>query len=117
MPKANRVSLLPGTLEMLVLQSLLFGSRHGHGIATTIQRTSDELLLVDHGSLYPALQRLERAGLIASAWGISDNNRRARFYKLTRAGRKKLVAETSKWEQLVRAVRGVLQSRPEEEQA
>jgi PadR family transcriptional regulator len=67
MPKANRVSLLPGTLEMLVLQSLLFGSRHGHGIATTIQRTSDELLLVDHGSLYPALQRLERAGLIASA--------------------------------------------------
>jgi PadR family transcriptional regulator len=117
MPKANRVSLLPGTLEMLVLQSLLFGSRHGHGIATTIQRTSDELLLVDHGSLYPALQRLERAGLIASAWGISDNNRRARFYKLTRAGRKKLVAETGKWEQLVRAVKGVLQARPEEEQA
>jgi PadR family transcriptional regulator, regulatory protein PadR len=117
MPKANRVSLLPGTLEMLVLQSLLFGSRHGHGIATTIQRTSDELLLVDHGSLYPALQRLERAGLIASAWGISDNNRRARFYKLTRAGRKKLVAETGKWEQLVRAVKGVLQARPDEEQA
>ena len=117
MPKANRVSLLPGTLEMLVLQSLLFGSRHGHGIATTIQRTSDELLLVDHGSLYPALQRLERAGLIASEWGISDNNRRARFYKLTRAGRKKLVAETGKWEQLVRAVKGVLQARPEEEQA
>jgi len=117
MPKANRVSLLPGTLEMLVLQSLHFGSRHGHGIATTIQRTSDELLLVDHGSLYPALQRLERAGLIASAWGISDNNRRARFYKLTRAGRKKLVAETGKWEQLVRAVKGVLQARPEEEQA
>ena len=117
MPKANRVSLLPGTLELLVLQSLLFGSRHGHGIATTIQRTSDELLLVDHGSLYPALQRLERAGLIASAWGISDNNRRARFYKLTRAGWKKLVAETGKWEQLVRAVKGVLQARPEEEQA
>ena len=117
MPKANRVSLLPGTLEMLVLQSLLFGSRHGHGIATTIQRTSDELLLVDHGSLYPALQRLERAGLIASAWGISDNNRRARFYRLTRAGRKKLVAETGKWEQLVRAVKGVLQARPEGEQA
>ena len=102
---------------MLVLQSLLFGSRHGHGIATTIQRTSDELLLVDHGSLYPALQRLERAGLIASEWGISDNNRRARFYKLTRAGRKKLVAETGKWEQLVRAVKSVLQARPEEEQA
>ena len=102
---------------MLVLQSLLFGSRHGHGIATTIQRTSDELLLVDHGSLYPALQRLERAGLISSAWGISDNSRRARFYKLTRSGRKKLVAETGKWEQLVRAVKGVLQARPEAEQA
>ena len=117
MPKDKRLPLLPGTLEMLVLQSLLFGSRHGHGIATTIQRTSDELLLVDHGSLYPALQRLERAGLIASAWGISDNNRRARFYKLTRAGRKKLVAETGKWEQLVRAVKGVLQARPEEQRA
>ena len=102
---------------MLVLQSLLFGSRHGHGIATTIQRTSDEALLVDHGSLYPALQRLERAGLIASAWGISDNNRRARFYKLTRAGRKKLVAETGRWEQLVRAVKGVLEARPTEERA
>ena len=102
---------------MLVLQSLVFGPRHGHGIATTIQRTSDELLLVDHGSLYPALQRLERAGLIGSAWGTSDNNRRARFYKLTRAGRTKLVAETGKWEQLVRAVKGVLRARPEEEQA
>jgi PadR family transcriptional regulator PadR len=117
MPKSKRLPLLPGTLEMLVLQSLLFGSRHGHGIATTIQRTSDELLLVDHGSLYPALQRLERAGLIASAWGISDNNRRARFYTLTRAGRKKLVAETGRWEQLVRAVKGVLEARPQEEQA
>jgi len=115
MPKDNRLPLLPGTLEMLVLQSLVFGPRHGHGIATTIQRTSDELLLVDHGSLYPALQRLERAGLITSAWGISDNNRRARFYKLTRAGRKKLAAETGKWEQIVRAVKGVLQARPEEE--
>ena len=116
MSKTNRVSLLPGTLEMLVLQSLLFGSRHGHGIATTIQRTSDELLLVDHGSLYPALQRLEARGWIDAEWGVSDNNRRARFYKLTRAGRKKLVAETGRWEQLVRAVKGVLQARPEEEQ-
>ena len=117
MPKDSRLPLLPGTLEMLVLQSLVLGSRHGHGIATTIQRTSEELLLVDHGSLYPALQRLERAGLITSAWGISDNNRRARFYRLTRAGRKKLAAETGKWEQIVRAVKGVLQARPEEEQA
>lgn len=100
---------------MLVLQTLVFGPRHGHGIATTIQRTSDELLLIDHGSLYPALQRLERAGLIASEWGTSDNNRRARFYKLTRAGRKKLADETGKWERIVHAVKGVLQARPGEE--
>lgn len=114
MSGADRVQLLPGTLEMLVLQTLVFGPRHGHGIATTIQRTSDEILLVDHGSLYPALQRLELAGLIASAWGTSDNNRRARYYRLTRSGRKKLTAETGKWEKLVRAVTGVLKPAPEE---
>jgi PadR family transcriptional regulator PadR len=78
MPSDDRLQLLPGTLEMLVLQTLIFGRRHGHRIATTIQRTSDELLLIDHGSLYPALQRPERAGLITSEWGTSDNNRRAR---------------------------------------
>src|SRR5205823_13872630 len=99
MAQDTRLQLLPGTLEMLVLQTLVFGSRHGHGIATTIQRTSDELLLVDHGSLYPALQRLERAGLITSEWGTSDNNRRARYYKLTRTGRRKLAEETGKCEQ------------------
>src|SRR2546430_6001267 len=104
MPEDNRLQLLPGTLELLVLQTLVFGPRHGHGIATTIQRSSGELLLVDHGSLYPALQRLERAGLIASEWGASENNRRARFYKLTRTGRRKLTAETGKWEKAVRAV-------------
>jgi PadR family transcriptional regulator, regulatory protein PadR len=117
MPQDRRLQLLPGTLEMLVLQTLVFGSRHGHGIATAIQRTSDQALLVDHGSLYPALQRLERAGLIASEWGTSDNNRRARYYKLTRPGRKKLTDETGKWEQIVRAVKGVLEARPTEEQA
>jgi PadR family transcriptional regulator PadR len=116
MSQNNRLQLLPGTLEMLVLQSLVFGSRHGHGIATNIQRTSEELLLVDHGSLYPALQRLERAGLISSDWGTSDNNRRARYYKLTRAGRKKLADEMGRWEKIVRAVKGVLEARPEEEQ-
>src|SRR5215510_2144053 len=115
MSQNEKIQLLPGTLEMLVLQTLVFGRRHGHGIATSIQRTSDELLLVDHGSLYPALQRLERAGLITSAWGTSDNNRRARYYRLTRAGRKKLAQETGKWEQIVRAVKGVLQARPGEE--
>jgi transcriptional regulator len=108
MPRDDRIQLLPGTLEMLVLQTLVFGPRHGHGIATTIQRTSDEALLIDHGSLYPALQRLERTGLIVSEWGTSDLNRRARFYKLTRTGRKKLVIETTKWEKVVRAISGVL---------
>jgi transcriptional regulator len=117
MANDDKLQLLPGTLEMLVLQSLLFGPRHGHGIATTIERTSDELLTVDHGSLYPALQRLERTGLIVSEWGTSDNNRKARFYKLTRAGKKKLTEETGRWEKIVRAVRGVLAARPEEDQA
>jgi PadR family transcriptional regulator PadR len=105
----NRIQLLQGTLDMLILRTLVFGPRHGHGIAVSIQRNSDELLLVDHGSLYPALQRLERAGLIDAEWGVSEHNRRARFYKLTRAGRKQLQAETGKWEKVVRAVAGVMQ--------
>jgi len=117
MPDADKIQLLPGTLEMLVLQTLIFGPRHGHGIATTIERTSGEVLLVDHGSLYPALQRLEQAGLIASDWGTSEHNRRARFYKLTRAGRRKLAAETGKWEKVVRAVTGVLRAPREQEGA
>jgi transcriptional regulator len=110
-----RIQLLPGTLEMLVLQTLVFGPRHGHGIVVAIQQGSQDSLLVDHGSLYPALQRLEQASLIVSEWGVSDNNRRARFYKLTRAGRKKLVAETSRWEDMVRAVGGILR-KPEAEE-
>jgi PadR family transcriptional regulator, regulatory protein PadR len=109
-----RIQLLQGTLDMLILRTLVFGPCHGHGIAVSIQRNSDELLLVDHGSLYPALQRLERAGLIDAEWGVSEHNRRARFYKLTRAGRKQLHAETGKWEKVVRAVAGVM--RPEEAQ-
>jgi transcriptional regulator len=103
-----RIQLLQGTLDLLVLQTLGLGPRHGHGIATAIERTSEDVLLVDHGSLYPALQRLERAGLISSEWGTSENNRRARYYKLTRAGRSRLAAETSKWEEMVRAVARVL---------
>jgi transcriptional regulator len=110
----DRLALLPGTLDMLVLQTLIFGPRHGHGIATTIQRTANEELLIDHGSLYPALRRLEQLGLISSEWGISDLNRRARYYTLTRAGRKRLVAETSKWERVVRAISGVLSLAREE---
>jgi PadR family transcriptional regulator len=103
------MQLLQGTLDMLILRTLIFGQRHGHGIAVTIQRTSDEDLLIDHGSLYPALQRLERQGLIKSKWGTSELNRRARFYELTRTGRKRLTAETGKWERMVRAIGRVLQ--------
>jgi PadR family transcriptional regulator, regulatory protein PadR len=109
--KADRIQLLQGTLDLLVLQTLMFGPRHGHGIATTIERTSEDVFLVDHGSLYPALQRLEQAGLISSEWGISENNRRARFYKLTSAGPARLAAETGKWEKMVRAVSRILQAR------
>jgi PadR family transcriptional regulator len=102
------LSLLQGTLDMLILQTLILGPRHGHGIAVTIQRSSDHDLLVDHGSLYPALQRLERQRLIKASWGTSDLNRRARFYELTAAGRRKLTAETGKWERMVRAITRVL---------
>ena len=101
--------LLQGTLDLLVLRTLITGPRHGHGIAVTIQRTSGDDLLVDHGSLYPALQRLERQGWIRSKWGISELNRRARFYELTHAGRKQLTAETSRWERMVRAIARVLE--------
>ena len=112
--KDERIPLLQGTLDLLVLRTLVLAPRHGHGIAVTIQRTSDDVLLVDHGSLYPALQRLERAGLISSEWRTSDNNRRARYYKLTRAGRAHLHSETGKWQKLVRAMSRVLKPKPEE---
>src|SRR5262245_38949805 len=111
MADQERIQLLQGTLDLLVLQTLVFVPLHGPRITTSIQRETEEELLVDHGSLYPALQRLERAGLIASDWGVSDNNRRARFYKLTRAGRKRLATETRKWEATVRVISRVLNPR------
>jgi PadR family transcriptional regulator PadR len=111
----EQMPLLQGTLDMLILRTLIFGPRHGHGVAVTIQRTSGDDLLVDHGSLYPALQRLERQRLIKSTWGVSDLNRRARFYELTPAGRKKLAAETSRWDRMVRAIGRVLQHTDEKE--
>ena len=108
MSEQERIQLLQGTLDLLVLRTLVFGPVHGHGIATSIQQTSADELLVDHGSLYPSLQRLERLGLIASDWGTSDNNRRARYYSLTRQGRQRLATETRKWERLVRVMARVL---------
>ena len=114
MSKDERLQLLQGTLDLLVLQTLVFGPLHGHGIATSLQQTTDDELLIDHGSLYPALQRLERAGLIASDWGTSENNRRARYYKLTRTGRQRLVTETRKWETMVRVMSRVLKPREAE---
>lgn len=114
MSENDRIQLLQGTLDLLVLQTLVFGPRHGHGIATSIQQTSGDELLIDHGSLYPALQRLERVGLIASDWGTSENNRRARYYTLSRKGRQRLADETLKWERLVSVIARVLKPREAE---
>jgi PadR family transcriptional regulator PadR len=108
---STRIALLQGTLDLLILRILIFGRQHGQGIARAIQEQSGEELLVDHGSLYPALQRLEDRGWIAAAWGTSDNNRKARFYRLTRAGRKQLVQETSDWRRMAAAMLRVLDSK------
>src|SRR5262245_32123772 len=104
----ERIALLQGTLDLLILRTLLFGPQHGHGITLSIQRQSEDTLLVDHGSLYPALQRLEEKGWISAEWGTSDNNRRARFYSLTKAGRKQLTAETRQWKRLASAIGRIL---------
>ena len=104
----NRVALLQGTLDLLILRILLFGQQHGQGIARAIQEQSEDVLLVDHGALYPALQRLESKGWISAKWGNSENNRKARFYTLTKNGRKQLVEETSQWRKLARAMGRVL---------
>jgi transcriptional regulator len=104
----DRVALLQGTLDLLILRTLVFGPEHGLGIARAIQRQSDDVLLVDHGSLYPALQRLENQGWISAKWGISDNKRKARFYEMTKSGRAQLVNETSQWRKLVLAIGRVL---------
>jgi transcriptional regulator len=106
----ERLELLQGTLDLLILRTLIFGSQHGQGIARAIQRTSEEELLVEHGALYPALQRLEERGWISAKWGISSNNRKARFYSLTAAGHKQLVKETTKWKRLSKAIARILGS-------
>ena len=101
---------MQGTLDLLILRTLIFGPEHGQGIARVIQQTSDEELLVEHGALYPALQRLEDRGWISAKWGVSTNNRKARFYSLTSAGRKQLVKETTKWNRLTAAIERILAS-------
>jgi transcriptional regulator len=104
----SRGDMLLGTLDMMILRTLLPGPAHGHTIANVIEKLSDEVLQVEHGSLYPALHRLEDQGLIASFWGTSENNRKAKYYRMTQAGRKYLVNERSRWESLVQAVTRVL---------
>ena len=100
--------MLQGTLDMLVLQTLVLGPAHGHTIAHLIEHRSEDVLQIEHGSLYPALHRLEDRGWIASFWGSSENNRKARYYRLTPTGRKQLTEQTNRWEQLVRAIGRVL---------
>jgi transcriptional regulator len=102
--RSPRVELLRGTLDLLIMRTLLPGPSHGHAIAKHIQRTSEDLLQVQTGSLYPALYRLEAKGWIAASWELSDKGKRARYYRLTPAGRKQLVAEQSKWDAFARAM-------------
>lgn len=104
----ERIALLQGTLDLLILRTLVFGPNHGQGIARTIQQQAEDTLLVDHGSLYPALQRIESRGWITGEWGVSENNRKARFYTLTEVGRKQLVSEARQWRRLVTAVGRIL---------
>jgi PadR family transcriptional regulator PadR len=113
--RKKQLELMQGTLDLLILQTLAFGKVHGHAIARTIERRSDEVLQVGHGSLYPALQRLLKSGLIVAEDGVSENNRKARFYRLTAKGRKQLSAESSKWERLTSAIARVLTPAVEEQ--
>jgi transcriptional regulator len=114
-PVDDRMALMQGTLDLLILKTLLLGSCHGQGIARIIQRQSEETFLVDHGSLYLALQRLEDKGWISAKWGVSENNRKARFYSLTPKGRAQLAQKTSQWRRLARAIGLILG--PEDQEA
>ncbi|MBI4472224.1 MAG: PadR family transcriptional regulator [Acidobacteria bacterium] len=104
----NRIELLQGTLDMLILQALQWGPQHGHGLGQAIRSRSGELLKIETGSLYPALHRLEEQGWIAPEWKTSENNQRAKYYRLTRAGKKQLLDEQSRWKLMVRAIGRVL---------
>jgi transcriptional regulator len=104
----NRIELLQGTLDMLILQTLQWGPQHGHGIGQAIRANSDEMLQVETGSLYPALHRLAKRGWITSEWKTSEKNQRAKYYKLTRSGKKQLSAEQSQWKLLVKAISRIM---------
>lgn len=106
----KKADLLQGTLDMLILKTLALEPVHGYGVAQRIQQVSRDVLRINQGSLYPALRRLERRGWIEAEWGESDNNRRARYYRLTKAGRKQLGEETREWERLAQAVARILQT-------
>ena len=110
MPKGpqDRAGLLQGTLDMLILRTLLLGPAHGHHIARHIQRTTEDVLQVEHGSLYPALHRLERKGWLASKWEAKDGKRELKYYRLTAAGKRQLTAEESRWKQMTRAIAQVM---------
>jgi PadR family transcriptional regulator PadR len=116
MTSKTRIELLQGTLDLLILRTLQFGPSHGHAIAKHIQRTSAEMLQVETGSLYPALHRLEAQGWIDSSWATSDKGKRAKYYRLTPAGKKQLASEQSRWAKLSRAMAMVLNPTPQEPQ-
>ena len=107
-PESSDVDMLKGTLDMLILRTLVMGPAHGHTIAHVIEHTSENVLDVEQGSLYPALHRLEDRGWVSSYWGASENNRKAKFYQLTATGRKQLVAEAGRWRQIVEAIGRVM---------
>jgi PadR family transcriptional regulator PadR len=110
----NEVNLLPGTLDVLVLKAVSLGALHGYGVLQRIQQISGGTLTIEQGALYPALHRLERQGLLEAEWGISDNNRRAKFYRLSVAGRRRLTEETKSWNRLASAIGAVLSARGKE---
>jgi transcriptional regulator len=110
----DRLVLMQGTLDVLILRTLVGGAAHGHTIAYVIERQSDDMLQVQHGSLYPALHRLEDRGWISSFWGLSDNNRKARYYTLTKAGREHLAKQSNRWRRLAAAMARVLGPEPEQ---
>ncbi len=110
----KQLDLLQGTLDMLILKAVSLGPLHGYGILLRIQQVSKERLEIQQGSLYPALYRLEHQGWITSEWGVSENNRRAKYYRLTAAGKRRLQAETENWNRMAEVIAGILSTRPEE---